>query len=86
MQYLMDQDRGDISLAIDPRMPLAPANPEETGLELSFMLRLAAKCAAEQDTVTPTHLADRMKLPKVLINLLVKELVKLAFLEARWLA
>lgn len=86
MQYLMDQDRGDIALAIDPRMPLAPANPEETGLELSFMLRLAAKCAAEQDTVTPTHLADRMKLPKVLINLLIKELVKLAFLEARGLA
>lgn len=86
MQYSLDQDHEDVALALDRRMPLAPTSLEETGLELSFMLRLAAKCAAEQDTVTPSHLAGRMKLPKVLINLLIKELVKLAFLEARGLA
>lgn len=86
MQYSLDQHREDFTLALDPRMPVAPASLEETGLELSFMLRLAAKCATEQDTVTPAHLATRMKLPKVLINLLIKELVKLAFLEARGLA
>ena len=86
MQYSLDQHREDVALALDPRMPLAPASLEETGLELSFMLRLAAKCATEQDTVTASHLADRMKLPKVLVNLLIKELVKLAFLEARGLA
>jgi hypothetical protein len=86
MQYSIDQDREDVALPVDPRMPVAPASLEETGLELSFMLRLAAKCATEQDTVTPSYLADRMKLPKVLINLLIKELVKLAFLEARGLA
>ncbi|MCA1405877.1 AAA family ATPase [Ensifer sp. IC3342] len=86
MHYSHDQGREDFALTLDPRMPLAPAGPEETGLELSFMLRLAAKCAAEQDTVTPSHLTARMKLPKAVVNLLVKELVKLAFLEARGLA
>ncbi|WFU47161.1 AAA family ATPase [Sinorhizobium terangae] len=86
MHYSPDQVREDSVLTLDPRMPLAPTAVEETGLELSFMLRLAAKCAAEQDTVTPSHLSARMKLPKAVVNLLVKELVKLAFLEARGLA
>jgi len=86
MQYSLNQHRDDVALALDPRIPLMPTSVEETGLELSFMLRLAAKCATEQDTVTSSHLAGRMKLPKVLINVLIKELVKLAFLEARGLA
>ena len=42
MQYSLDQNRDDVALALDPRMPLAPTSLEETGLELSFMLRLAA--------------------------------------------
>lgn len=86
MQYSLNQGREDFAPTLDPRIPLAPAGAEETGLELSFMLRLAAKCASEQDTVTPSHLAERMKLPKSVINLLIKELVKLAYLEARGLA
>lgn len=86
MQYSPIHDREDLALALDPRMPEAPLNLEETGLEPSFLLRLAAKCATERDTVTPSHLAERMKLPKMLINLLIKELVKLSYLEARGLA
>lgn len=87
MQYSSSQDRADdLVLALDPRVPLAPTSLEEAGLEPSFLLRLAAKCAAEQDTVTPSHLAERMKLPKMLINLLIKELVKLSYIEARGLA
>ncbi|TCU38434.1 AAA family ATPase [Rhizobium azibense] len=86
MQYLPEQNRQDVVIPLDPRMPMAPASLEETGLESSFLLRLAAKCAAEQDSITASHLADRMKLPKVLANILIKELVKLAFLEARGLA
>ncbi|MDK1490768.1 AAA family ATPase [Sinorhizobium sp. 7-81] len=86
MQYSLNQDREDFAPTLDLRMPMAPASVEETGLELSFLLRLAAQCATEQDTVTPSHLAERMKLPKVVVNLLVKELVKLAYFEARGLA
>lgn len=86
MQYSPSQDREDFTVALDPRMPVVPLSLEETGLELSFLLRLAAKCATEQDTVTASHLADRMKLSKVLTNLLIKELVKLSYLEARGLA
>ncbi|NRP69609.1 hypothetical protein ILFOPFJJ_00481 [Ensifer psoraleae] len=86
MQYSLNQDREDFAPTLDPRMPIAAASVEETGLELSFLLRLAAKCATEQDTLTPSHLAERMKLPKVVVNLLVKELVKLAYFEARGLA
>lgn len=86
MLYSPEQDRGDFAVALDPRMPMAPMSLEETGLGVSFLLRLAAKCATEQDTVTPSHLAARMKLPKVVINLLIKELVKLSYLEARGLA
>ncbi|HXV30348.1 MAG TPA: AAA family ATPase [Sinorhizobium sp.] len=84
--HSLDQVREDFAPTLDPRMPLAPMSVEETGLELSFLLRLAAKCATEQDTVTPSHLAERMKLSKVVINLLIKELVKLAYFEARGLA
>ncbi|AFL51541.1 DNA-binding MarR family transcriptional regulator [Sinorhizobium fredii] len=84
--HSIDSIRGDIAPALDPRMPLAPMSVEETGLEFSFLLRLAAKCATEQDTVTPSHLADRMKLPKAVINALIKELTKLAYVEARGLA
>lgn len=86
MQYSPSQDLEDFALALDPRMPMVPLSLEESGLELSFLLRLAAKCATEQDTVTASHLSDRMKLSKVLTNLLIKELVKLSFLEARGLA
>jgi len=86
MQYLPSQDREDFALALDPRMPMVPLSLDECGLELSFLLRLAAKCATEQDTVTASHLSDRMKLSKVLTNFLIKELVKLSFLEARGLA
>ncbi|KSV72855.1 MULTISPECIES: hypothetical protein [Sinorhizobium/Ensifer group] len=86
MQYSPSQDREDFAVALDPRMPVIPLSLEETGLELSFLLRLAAKCATEQDTVTASHLAERMKLSKVLANLLIKELVKLSYLEARGLA
>ncbi len=86
MQYSPSQDREDFAIALDPRMPVVPLSLEETGLESSFLLRLAAKCATEQDTVTASHLADRMKLSKVLTNLLIKELVKLSYLEARGLA
>ncbi|MCA1444793.1 AAA family ATPase [Ensifer sp. IC4062] len=84
--HSLDQVREDFNPTLDRRMPPAPMSVEETGLELSFLLRLAAKCATEQDTVTLSHLAERMKLPKSVINLLIKELVKLAFLEARGLA
>ncbi|APG85553.1 AAA+ class ATPase with chaperone activity [Sinorhizobium americanum CCGM7] len=84
--HSLDQVHEDIAPALDARMPLAPMSVEESGLEFSFLLRLAAKCATEQDTVTPSHLAERMKLPKAVINLLVKELVKLAYMEARGLA
>lgn len=84
--HSLDPVREDFAPALDARMPLAPMSVEETGLELSFLLRLAAKCATEQDTVTPSHLAERMKLPKSVINLLIKEMVKLAYLEARGLA
>lgn len=84
--HSLDQVREDFAPMLDPRMPLAPMAVEETGLELSFLLRLAAKCATEQDTVTPSHLAERMKLSKVVANSLVKELVKLAYFEARGLA
>jgi DNA polymerase III delta prime subunit len=84
--HSLDQIREDFAATLDPRMPLAPMNVEETGLELTFLLRLAAKCATEQDTVTPSQLAERMKLSKVVINLLIKELVKLAYFEARGLA
>ncbi|WP_429811867.1 AAA family ATPase [Ensifer sp. B1-9] len=86
MQYSPSQDREDFAVALDPRMPVVPLSFEETGLELSFLLRLAAKCATEQDTVTASHLAGRMKLSKVLTNLLIKELMKLSYLEARGLA
>ncbi len=86
MQYLPSQDREDFAVALDPRMPVIPLSVEDTGLELSFLLRLAAKCATERDTVTASHLAERMKLSKVLTNLLIKELVKLSYLEARGLA
>ncbi|WP_018235776.1 ATPase AAA [Ensifer sp. BR816] len=84
--HLLNQVHEDSAPELDARMPLAPMSVEETGLEFSFLLRLAAKCATEQDTVTPSHLAERMKLPKAVINLLVKELVKLAYMEARGLA
>ena len=60
MQYSPSEDREDFALALDPRMPVMPLSLEETGLELSFLLRLAAKCATEQDTVTASHLAGRM--------------------------
>lgn len=86
MQYSRSLDHEDITFALDPRMPLAPLNLEETEIELSFLLRLAAKCASEQDTVTASQLAQRMKLSKVLTSLLIKELVKLSYLEARGLA
>lgn len=65
--------------------PVAPIAIGETGLELSFLLRLTAKCATEQDTVTPSHLADRMKLSKGIVNVLIKELMRLAYVEARGL-
>ncbi|ASY57838.1 ATPase AAA [Sinorhizobium sp. CCBAU 05631] len=84
--HSLNQVHEDSAPELDARMPLAPMSVEETGLEFSFLLRLAAKCATEQDTVTPSHLAERMKLPKAVINLLVKELVKLAYMEARGLA
>lgn len=86
MQYSLEQDRNDAIIPLDPRMPMAPASLEQAGLDPSFLLRLASKCAAEQDTTTASHLADRMKLPKVIVNILIKELVKLAYLEARGLA
>ncbi|OWW04096.1 AAA family ATPase [Rhizobium sp. R72] len=86
MPHSPEQNRQHVVTSLDPRIPMAPASIEEAGLELSFLLRLAAKCAAEQDTITASHLADRMKLPKVLVHVLIKELVKLAFLEARGLA
>lgn len=66
-------------------MPVVSMTIKETGLELSFLLRLTAKCATEQDTVTPTHLAERMKLSKGIVNLLIKELMRLAYVEARGL-
>ncbi|PDT50306.1 ATPase AAA [Sinorhizobium fredii] len=84
--HSLDQVHEDLAPSLDARMPLAPMSVEESGLEFSFLLRLAAKCATEQDTVTPSHLAERMKLPKVVVNFLVKELVKLAYMEARGLA
>ncbi|AUX77576.1 AAA family ATPase [Sinorhizobium fredii] len=84
--HSLNQVHEDSAPELDARMPLASMSVEETGLEFSFLLRLAAKCATEQDTVTPSHLAERMKLPKAVINLLVKELVKLAYMEARGLA
>ncbi|MFB2603474.1 AAA family ATPase, partial [Rhizobium phaseoli] len=86
MQYSLEQNRNEVIISLDPRMPMAPASLEQAGLDTSFLLRLAAKCAAEQDTITASHLADRMKLPKVIVNILIKELVKLAYLEARGLA
>ncbi|ASY64402.1 putative ATPase with chaperone activity, associated with Flp pilus assembly [Sinorhizobium sojae CCBAU 05684] len=84
--HSLDEVREDFAATLDPRMPLAPMSIEETGLELSFLLRLTAKCATEQDTVTPSHLAERMKLSKAVVNLLIKELTKLAYFEARGLA
>ncbi len=84
--HSLDQIHEDIAPALDSRTPLAPMSVEETGLEFSFLLRLAAKCATEQDTVTPSHLAERMKIPKAVINVLIKELTKLAYIEARGLA
>lgn len=84
--HSIDQVHQDFGSTLDPRMPLAPMSVEETGLDLSFLLRLAAKCATEQDTVTPSYLAERMKLSKVVVNQLIKELTKLAYFEARGLA
>jgi len=84
--HSLDQAREDFAPTLDPRIPLAAMTVEETGIELSFLLRLAAKCATEQDTVTPSHLAERMKLSKVVVNQLIKELTKLAYFEARGLA
>lgn len=66
--------------------PAMPTTIEETDLDLSSILRLVAKCATEQDTVTPAYLAERLKLPKSLINIAIKELTKLSLVEARGLA
>ena len=66
--------------------PGVPATVADTGLDLSSIMRLTAKCAAEQDTVTPGYISDRIKLPKPIVNAAIKELTKLALVEARGLA
>lgn len=66
--------------------PPAPMSIEETGLEPMFLRRLLAKYVIEQDMVTATFLSGRMKLPKMLINVLIKDMVQLGFLEARGLS
>ncbi len=86
MHFSPEQGPENPVTTLDPRMPKAPSSIEEAGLDESFLLRLAVKCATEQDSVTASYLAERMKLPKTLVNLLIKELVKLAYFEARGLA
>ena len=85
MELLETEDRqeGEPMRYGAPRMPMTI---EETGLDLSSIMRLAAKCAAEQDTVTPGYLSDRLKLSKPIINVAIKELTKLALVEARGLS
>ncbi|MGO7580633.1 AAA family ATPase, partial [Rhizobium ruizarguesonis] len=46
MQYSLEQDRNDDIISVDPRMPMAPTSLEQAGLDQSFLLRLASKCAA----------------------------------------
>lgn len=85
MQYSPAPVRENVAGGSDPRMPVVPTTLEETGLDQSFLLRLAAKCATEQDTVTPSYLSERLKLTKGIVNLLIKELMRLSYIEARGL-
>ena len=85
MNFIETQDTA-ASAERRPKAPPMPTSIAETGLDLSAIMRLVAKCATEQDTVTPAYLAERLKLPKSLINVAIKELTSLSHMEARGLA
>ena len=66
--------------------PSQPTQLEDVGLDRYFLFNLIAKIMSELGTITPSHLANEIKLARTVVNTLVNEMVDLGLLEARGLA
>jgi hypothetical protein len=66
-------------------VPVRPNSVAETGIEGGILLRLVAKTMTIMDTATATRLAKELRLSKMIINGLLKELTDLSLIESRGL-
>jgi hypothetical protein len=65
--------------------PAPPRSIEETGLSADYLIRLTTKIMNVGGTMTPSAISNEIKIPKVLVNLLIKEMVSLQLLESQGL-
>lgn len=66
--------------------PPIPSVPEETGIELELLQKLVGKTLYMHGTMTPSAIGREMRLATSVIILLLKDLQKLQFIEAKGLA
>ena len=66
--------------------PPVPSLPEDTGVELEILQKLVGKTLYIHGTMTPSEIAREMRLPANIISLLIKDLQKLLYVEAKGLA
>ena len=65
--------------------PTPPESLEETGLDQTFLIGLAAKIMNALGIMTPARLADEIKLPRPLARKLVEEMQHLSLVESHGL-
>lgn len=65
--------------------PTPPRTLEETGLSTDYLIRLMSKIMNAGGTMTPTEIAAEIKLPKPLVNMLIKEMTRLLLVESQGL-
>ncbi len=74
-----------MSAPIIPAPPI-PSIPEDTGIEREILLKLVGKTLFIHGTMTPSAIAREMRLSASIISLLLKDLQKLQYVEAKGLA
>ncbi|MBT8477238.1 MAG: AAA family ATPase [Alphaproteobacteria bacterium] len=65
--------------------PTPPRTLEDTGLSTDYLIRLMTKIMNAGGTMTPTQISAEIKLPKSLVNLLIKEMTRLLLVESQGL-
>lgn len=66
--------------------PTAPNSLDDTGLRPDFLIGLATKHMKQNGVMALSHLADALRLPRIVTRTMIDEMVRLQLVEARGLA
>jgi predicted ATPase with chaperone activity len=72
-----------IEIKVEDLVPPAPESVTETGLSFQFLADLALKTAAAESAVSTASVAERMRLPMVLVEELMQHLYREKLVEIR---